>query len=540
MSAADRAIKAAKAGHNRVLLKMLESTPALASVRSHDGNTLLITAVMNERINVFDAIKNNKIVQNSINDRNHNGMTALMWALEVDNTYMTVELLRLGANKKMLHPQTRMTLFKTAVNKKLVTQAHFLNARKIVVQQRVRLAKQGILNTSLQECVDTMLQLHNDFLNGNWHCIALSSLVFSHAIVSTIQDTDVYARVGMANEHIDGLRRFKRLELRKMMKEYTPKIKSATSQETIDVFKKDIQWPHLPFVFVAKARGSCLDLLLLKVMLYEKEKQDYNFGLYTGSNTLLSHAEAFSHTGTKTSNKTLVFAIFSMYHIFRAVQVCRYSLKDEHKEQQILACAFAVLHKLVPNSFVQLRVFKFLITRTAPSYDSCIKLYKQKSLQLPRGRFFKSVPKSIHSKVAKRLQDGFPESLGVKSRKEVIDFVFNRKHIRNVLYTSTAGICVFRNIEAYDKRRLHDKYSLETAVTGTYIAFIVKTNKKFAGFASHVFEQIFEYQKPNHIVLEVNKNNTKALSVYQNMGFKKIGTSHTQLLLTVTLKTLRS
>jgi sRNA-binding carbon storage regulator CsrA len=169
-----------------------------------------------------------------------------------------------------------------------------------------------------------------------------------------------------------------------------------------------------------------------------------------------------------------------------------------------------------------------LIIRSRETYSSCIKLYKKKQITIPKGKIYERVPNNIKIKVVQILKNEFKNGIGMKENVNIFEFIFNRKNIKNILYFSDKGICIFRLINNIDANRLIKKYKLED-IDGLYISFIVKIDKTIAGFAGHVFEEIFtKFRK--HIYLEVKKTNEKAIKVYELLGFKLIGTSTNQLL----------
>jgi hypothetical protein len=345
-------------------------------------------------------------------------------------------------------------------------------------------------------------------------------------IVNVIGDLNVYTKVGMAKEHLDHLKKFKSMQLQSIIKSYRPKLIKYTNQSYIDTFKKDIQWPHLPLVFVDENRGSCVDLMLFHLMMYEKNKVKYNFGIYPGSNTLLSHVEVMEINESRKSNKTLLFVIFTLYHIFRALQVCRYALYDKQKESLILNCANTIVTRLIPNVLMQKRILKFLIVRSNDTYDRCIKLHKKKDFAHPIGKIYSRVPKKIKNSVVNILKNGFPEGIGYKNSKNIRDFIFDRKEVKNLLYYSPQGVCVFRLIRGYDIKRLTQKYKIKD-ISGLYVSYIIKTDKTVAGFAGIVFTKLKATFKTN-IYLETNKTNKRAITSYEALGFKRIGSSPKQ------------
>ena len=95
-----------------------------------------------------------------------------------------------------------------------------------------------------------------------------------------------------------------------------------------------------------------------------------------------------------------------------------------------------------------------------------------------------------------------------------------------MVHVSDQGICVFRRITGYDSDRLRTRYKVDK-MNGMYISYIVKVNKKVAGFAGYVFTEI-KAKLENDLYLEVNKNNLKAMRVYESLGFTMIGRSSTQ------------
>lgn len=525
------AFKFTRLGYNRKLFILLTENPKLQKA-IYKKNTLLITAVKYEQTKSFDILLQFPDVMSLVNYRDGLGLTALMYANDLQNAYMIEMLLKHRADKKMKYPNTKLTVFETALSRKNVAMAHSLNFKANVVRDRIKQStkiKQSKFATNISiDYINNIVNLHNMFINGMGEALPLANIYVSHLIVNVIDNVDVYLDVGMSTEHLNDLKIFKNMDPKKIVNKYKPKLIKYTKKNYLNSFKKNIQWPHLPLIFADKNRGSCVDLMFFQLMLFEKQKTKYNFGIFPGSNTLMSHVEVFKKHNLNLNNKTIIFVLFSLYHIFRAIQVCRYALYDKQKETLILQSTFEIIKKLIPHKFIQSRIFKFLIMRSSAAYSSCIKLYKKKQITIPKGKVYERVPKNIKDKVIKILKNEFTNGIGMKENANVFEFIFNRKNIKNLIYFSDKGICVFRLINNIDNKRLVEKYNIEDT-DGLYISFIVKVDKSIAGFAGHVFEEIFRKFRKN-IYLEVKKANQKAIKVYELLGFKLIGISTNQLL----------
>ena len=327
------AFKFTRMGYNRKLYTLLTENPKLQKA-IYKKNTLLITAVKYEQTRSFDILLQFPDVMSLVNYRDSLGLTALMHANNLQNIYMTEMLLKYKADKKMKYPNTKLTVFETALSRKNVAMAHSLNTKTNVVRERIKQSK-FTTNVSI-DYINNIVNLHNMFINGVGEALPLASIYVSHLIVNVIDTIDIYIDVGMSGEHLYDLRIFKNMDPKKIINKYKPELIKYTKQNYLNSFKKDIQWPHLPLIFAEKNRGSCVDLMFFQLMLFEKQKTKYNFGIFPGSNTLLSHVEVFKKHNLNVNNKTLIFVLFSLYHIFRAIQICRYALYDKEKETLIL------------------------------------------------------------------------------------------------------------------------------------------------------------------------------------------------------------
>lgn len=520
----DVAFQYAKRGFNRKLLSLLEDTPGLVAQTLH-GETLLLTAVRHEHTNVFDILFGFPRVKETVNLRGADGMTPLMVAARNDDAHMINVLLAHGAKKTVRFPDSKMKPFDNAVAGKRLTAAHALNAQDAVVRDRLRLSR-----GSYRDCAGhtAMVQrLHREFLNGRHDAVAIASLAVSHMILSVVGDVAVYASLGVPEDQLAVVRAFKRMPLGALERTFAPQIRAIANERGISEFKKDIQWPHLPLVFASSKRGSCVDLLLIKLTLYELRAIEYNFGIFEGKNTLLSHAEVFDHTDSKATNRSLMFVVFSLYHTFRALQVCRYALKDAKREAKILSCMRGIIGSIVPNKFVQTRILKFIMTRNRATYDACVRLYKKKQVRAPRGKIYTRLPRDVRKRVVKTLKESFPGSIGGWDMPNINRFVFDRDGIENRVWYSNDGLCVFRPILEKDAKRLQAAYNLKAAPSGIYIAYIVKTNKSIGGFASHVFSEI-QAKRAGDLLLEVRRSNARAILVYESLGFTRAASSETQ------------
>lgn len=520
----DAAFQYARRGFNRKLLSLLEDAPGLVAQTLH-GETLLLTAVRHEHTNVFDVLFGFPRVKETVNLRGADGMTPLMVAARNDDAYMIGVLLAHGAKKAARLPDSKMKPFDDAVAGRRLTAAHALDAQDAVARDRLRLSRGPYRGCAGHTAM--VQRLHREFLNGRHDAVAIASLAVTHMILSVVGDVAVYASLGVPEDQLAVVRAFKRMPLGALEGTFAPQIAAVANERSISEFKKDIQWPHLPLLFASGKRGSCVDVLLLKLTLYESRAIAYDFGIFEGKNTLLSHAEVFDHTDAKATNRSLLFVVFSLYHTFRALQVCRYALKDAKREAKILSCMRGIIGSIVPNKFVQTRILKFLITRKRSTYDACVRLYKKKQVRAPRGKIYTRPPRDVRERVVKTLKESFPSSIGGWSAPHIDRFVFGRDGVDNRVWYGSDGLCVFRPISGRDAERLQAAYNLKAAPSGIYIAYIVKTDKSIGGFASHVFSEI-QARGAEDLLLEVKRSNARAIVVYESLGFTRVASSGTQ------------
>ena len=137
MNELEMAFRYARLGFNRKLYDLLTKTPSLQKA-VHNDSTLLITAVKNEQVRSFDMLLSFPNVMSMVNYKDSSGMTALMWATDNDNAYMITMLLKHKSNKRIKYPVSKLTAFETALARKQVTVAHFLNSKEDVAQERLR------------------------------------------------------------------------------------------------------------------------------------------------------------------------------------------------------------------------------------------------------------------------------------------------------------------------------------------------------------------------------------------------------------------
>ena len=87
---------ASQEGHAEIITLLKEKNPELLKTKDLKGNNIITAAVINMRDELLDVLI--KEVPNLINEQNHDGKTALMYASEYGGTEMVKSLLNAGAD----------------------------------------------------------------------------------------------------------------------------------------------------------------------------------------------------------------------------------------------------------------------------------------------------------------------------------------------------------------------------------------------------------------------------------------------------------
>lgn len=304
---------------------------------------------------------------------------------------------------------------------------------------------------------------------------------------------------------------------------------------TITDFKKDVQWPHIPFLYLDKRRGSCVDLLIVKLMLYEQKQMKYNFGMFSGSNTLLSHTEIFSIEDTsKLQNKLIVFTLFSMYHVFRVLQIIRYITKREIDAKRIVAVMKKIIYSIWNNKYITKSILEFLISRQNEAYK-CMRIIKtaKYSPNPKKVQIYKhdEIPFTTKKKVIASIKEQFPNRIGKRNPNYINWFIFRRPIAKNnVMVYHDAGYVIFRMIHKNETQLLKSTYG-KNITHGIYISFIMKIKTDYPLFLASITQELNHRFPKKSLYIEVFKNNNRAIKAYKNTLYKIISETPTKALM---------
>lgn len=474
-------------------LKKLISEKHL-SYKDNDKNTLYTICAEHKALDSLKVLCD--ISMKPIYARNSLGYSALDYSI-INKDY---EMFHYLTKRGIKVDKKSMSLLKDTKDLSIY---YLLDRKKKVVFNKKSLSpKLAVDNTPYANAI---LSLYEKFREGQHSAIALSSLLVSHYITQIV-DIKEY----MISEKVrEKLKEFKGRSIKSVIQHYTPIIKKSSSQEIIDIFEKSIQWPHMPFVFLEFDKGSCVDLAILKYIYYKNQNKKISASMMKGSNTYISHVE-MKESNTNIRNTELLFCLFSFYHIFRSLQLIRYILKKPALENKLIQFALFIIRRIVDDREIERLIRTFLLKRTQETYDSCIKVIREK-------RKIKVKPKVYMLKNMSHIQTNLKK-------------VFNKVVVR-----PTSKVLVYRNI-GYAVFRNETQSFLNHRYTGTihkkylYISYLLKINKNFKDFVSTVLTDLRK-KSSLPIYLEVKKSNTYAIKTYEKVGFKHVSSSNTQYLL---------
>jgi len=376
----EKAFKHAKLGHVHKLKDLIIKFPKLLTEFNEElGKTLLMVAVINSQWTVANMLLQHN-PNKHINLKSSDGKTALIYAV-LNHDFLLIQLL-LSYNPNLNIKYKQKTAFQHAKDMKAIQILSLFENKSKILKKYLNI--QGLRTAQNGAYVDKMIKLHDDF-EKNYKNIGYASLITSQHFIKSVPNFEDFSHITSKLQPLKSLSimRFKEIE-----KKWN-KLFENISNESINQFQKKIQWPHMPLLFLDKGLGSCVDLVLIKLMLYERKGIKYDFELYTGLNTLMSHAELFtsSKQESHTLNKSLMFTIFSLYHVFRFLQFVRHGLEEPaaHKvELETVQTLRYIIEKIIPSKKLALEVFTFILSRESTDYKKCVQIYKRRQITAPK------------------------------------------------------------------------------------------------------------------------------------------------------------
>lgn len=344
----------------------------LVKLNAETGYSPLMIATKNGNETSIRNVINLKIVKNNINKRSSQGETLIY--LAVMNKYFPITLMYMELFPNLKLKYDGKTLFEHTKEKKYHDFSYLLDDKKPDVNRLMKIPPKRTKANTVH--VNAMLELYGMFPEDPY-ALLLSNITFSHFILKHI-NTKRFTDLMITEFFKKKLYTWKKEPLLSLIKKQRIALKSYDMKD-IGKFSKGVQWPHIPLLYIENNAGSCVDLFLLNIVKSINMKKKLVYDFYPGSNGMMSHIELHDRNMNVPYTK-LLFITMSTYHIFRVLQIIRYTSNEKEYiniTKTIIGTLKYFISRCVKNipkgnglksKTTTNKILKFLLTRKPSDY----------------------------------------------------------------------------------------------------------------------------------------------------------------------------
>lgn len=331
----------------------------LVKLNKETGYSPLMIATIKGNEKSIRKVINLTIVKNNINKKSSKGETLLYLAVMNKHFPITLMYMELYPNLKMKY--AGKTLLEHTKEKKYHDFSHVLDDTKKDVTRLMKVSPKRTKENSVH--IDAMLELYEMF-PADPYALLLSNIVFTNYILKHI-NTKKFTDLMITEFFKKKIYKWKKENPKTLINKQRIALK-AYDMKDIDNFSKGVQWPHIPLLYLEKNAGSCVDLFMLQIVKSVSTGKKFVFDLYPGSNGMLSHVELHEKNENNIPYNKLLFVVMSVYHVFRVLQILRYTSSEEgyvKTSKLIVEMMKEFISKCVKKKPMINQLLRFILTR---------------------------------------------------------------------------------------------------------------------------------------------------------------------------------